>query len=357
LGLVKLEPRDAMQITAASFADPDSVHLAQLLIAFGGPFAPSASVSVAHVGALHRRLGIEKYEDFIQVDQTVAAASTGGPLFDNQGKLVGILSSAKPASGSFDGVGFAVSAMLCQAVGNGLLHYSKVPRSYLGIRTQALTSTDLQTYGVKNGIKVAEMPQADNPAVRAGVRIGDIVVSVDGKAVSDPYQSYLYITHLLPFHTVTLNVARDHANLVFYPELWELPDNDASAPPPPNTGQPPPVQQPGQNNPPPVTPPEPLSQYVAGLGVWVVPVTDAIAFRYGFARGTVPSQGLVITNVQAGSRADVPDLVQIGMVIVKAGDKAVATVDDLIGATPESDGGLLLQLVHPDGQVRYVELQ
>jgi S1-C subfamily serine protease len=218
---------------------------------------------------------------------------------------------------------------------------------------------DLQTYGIKSGIKVAEVLELDNPATRVGVRVGDIVVQADNKPFTDPYLFNLYVTHLLPYHTIQLNVMRDHASLTFFPELWELPVTPTVTPPTqpqqPDPGQKPPAQPPPSVTPPPVpTPPSP--QLVQSLGIWVVPVTDEAAFKYGFARGAVPSSGLLVTKIEPGSEADSPDLIQIGNIIIQAGQHPVATAADLAAAPTETDGGVILEVVRPDTQTRYVEL-
>jgi len=174
---------------AIEFADSDALQVGDLVLAIGNPFAVGQTVTHGIVSAVARtQVGITDYQFFIQTDAAINPGNSGGALVDLTGKLVGINTAIFSRSGGSQGIGFAIPANMVRVVvasakGGG----STVKRPWLGARLQVVTPEIAETIGVKRptGALVATVVPA-SAAARAGLRTGDLIVSIDGQVVDDP---------------------------------------------------------------------------------------------------------------------------------------------------------------------------
>jgi Do/DeqQ family serine protease len=170
------------------FANSDVLEVGDIVLAIGNPFGVGQTVTHGIVSALARtQVGISDYQFFIQTDASINPGNSGGALVDLTGRLVGINTAIFSRSGGSVGVGFAIPANMVQVVvasakGGG----SAVKRPWLGAKLQAVTPEIADSIGLKRpaGALIASVV-ASSPAANAGLKPGDVIVSVDGQAVDD----------------------------------------------------------------------------------------------------------------------------------------------------------------------------
>ena len=165
-------------LPAAELGDSDHLRVGQWAIAIGNPFGLDRTVTVGIISATARtRVGVTQYDNFIQTDASINPGNSGGALVDLNGRVIGVptLAATDPQlGGSAPGIGFAIPSNLVRDIAGQLVKYGKVVdshRAYLGIRVG-------DTGG--NGVYVGAVT-AGGPAAKAGIRAGDVIVSVDRK--------------------------------------------------------------------------------------------------------------------------------------------------------------------------------
>jgi len=163
------------------------------------------------VSALGRnRLGINIYENFIQTDAAINPGNSGGALVDAQGRLVGINTAIYSETGGSLGIGFAIPARSAQAILEEIVSSGKVTRGWLGVEPQDITPELMRAFGLKQqqGVIVASVLRG-SPAHQAGLRVGDIVLTMDGAELQDSIDFLNAIAPLRPGAKVKLTVLRE----------------------------------------------------------------------------------------------------------------------------------------------------
>ncbi|MGN6573546.1 MAG: DegQ family serine endoprotease, partial [Pseudolabrys sp.] len=167
----------------------DALQVGDVVLAIGDPFGVGQTVTHGIVSALARsEIGSSDYQFFIQTDAAINPGNSGGALVDMSGKLVGINSAIYSRSGGWQGIGFAIPAnMVRVVVASAKGGSTAVQRPWLGAKLQAVTPEIAESLGVKrpSGALVANVI-AQSPAARAGLKAGDLIVSIDGQGVDDP---------------------------------------------------------------------------------------------------------------------------------------------------------------------------
>lgn len=175
----------AEDLTQVPLADSERLRVGDFVVAIGNPFGLKQSVTSGIVSALGRSgLGIEGYENFIQTDASINPGNSGGPLVNLRGELVGINTAILAPGGGNIGIGFAIPVNMARAVMLQLLDHGEIRRGLLGAATQDLDRELARAMGVKQheGAVIVEV-QTGSAAARAGLRVGDVVVAVNGAAV------------------------------------------------------------------------------------------------------------------------------------------------------------------------------
>lgn len=183
----------AKNLTALELVDSDQLEVGDVVAAIGSPFGLNQTVTSGIVSALSRSgLGIEGYEDFIQTDASINPGNSGGALVNMKGELVGINTAILAANGSNGsvGIGFAIPANMARTVMEQLIKHGEVKRGLLGILVQPLNPELAQALNVEDHDFGAVISQVSpgSPADKAGVRPGDVVVSVNSKEIKSAPQ-------------------------------------------------------------------------------------------------------------------------------------------------------------------------
>jgi serine protease Do len=202
---------DAKNLAAITLADSDQLEVGDVVLAIGNPFGVGQTVTMGIVSALGRSgFGFNGYENFIQTDAAINQGNSGGPLVDAEGRLVGINTAIISPSGGNAGIGFAVPINLARHVMERLISGGRVARGYLGILPQDLTSDLAIQFNIPNqtGALVGEVV-ADTPAQKAGLKAGDVILSINGKDIADAHALTLTVSELAPGSTATLKILRD----------------------------------------------------------------------------------------------------------------------------------------------------
>ena len=171
------------------FANSDELQVGDVVLAIGNPFGVGQTVTHGIISALARtQVGITDYQFFIQTDAAINPGNSGGALVDMTGKLAGINTAIFSRSGGSQGIGFAIPANMVRVVVASARSGGKaVKRPWLGARLQAVTPEIAETLGLKrpSGALVANVVSG-SPAARAGLKLSDLIVAIEGQAVDDP---------------------------------------------------------------------------------------------------------------------------------------------------------------------------
>ncbi len=176
----------ADELTAIPLADSSRLRVGDFVLAIGNPFGLGHTVTSGIVSALGRSgLGIEGLEDFIQTDASINPGNSGGPLVNLHGELVGINTAIIGPAGGNVGIGFAIPINMVALVMDQLLEFGEIRRGQFGAAVQALTPELAQAFGMEQfrpGVVVTRVGE-DTPAAQAGLSSGDIIVSLNGRAI------------------------------------------------------------------------------------------------------------------------------------------------------------------------------
>jgi len=215
------------QFPTLEFADSDQLQVGDLVLAIGDPFGVGQTVTHGIVSAVARtQVGISDYQFFIQTDAAINPGNSGGALVDMTGRLVGINSAIYSRSGGSQGIGFAIPANMVRVVvasaeGGG----AAVKRPWLGAKLQIVTADIADSMGLQrpSGALVASVVSG-GPAEKAGLKSGDLVVSIDGASVDDPNAfGYRFATKPLG-GTAQLGILRQGRSMTLPIALQSLPD-------------------------------------------------------------------------------------------------------------------------------------
>lgn len=224
---------DAENLPSATFADSEKLQVGDIVMAIGNPLGVGQSVTMGIVGATGRAdlsdLQID-YQSFIQTDAAINRGNSGGALVDAYGRLIGINTAIASPSGGSDGLGFAIPSNLAKTVMKNLIEHGKMVRGYLGVLIQDVTSEVSEYFGLDSakGAFISQVME-DSPADRAGMKEGDIVISVNGFGVNSKDDFRSRIAQTAPGEKVALKISREGKEMVLYPILDELDENSMTS--------------------------------------------------------------------------------------------------------------------------------
>src|SRR5579883_1372519 len=199
------------------------------VIAVGNPFGLGGTVTAGIVSARGRDIGSGPYDDYLQIDAPVNRGNSGGPTFNLQGQVVGINTAIYSPSGGSVGIGFDIPGEGAEGLINSLRQHGKVTRGWIGVEIQPVTGDIADSLGLKTdkGALVANT-QPDSPAVKAGIKTGDVILGVNGEPVEGPRELARKIAALGPNSDANLLVWHDGSEKTVSVKLGTLP-NDQEA--------------------------------------------------------------------------------------------------------------------------------
>jgi serine protease DegQ len=206
---------DLKSLPSATFAQSEQARVGDIVLAIGNPFGVGQTVTSGIISALGRsHLGINTFENFIQTDAAINPGNSGGALVDVNGNLLGINTAIYTRSGGSQGIGFAIPASLAKQVMEQIISTGTVTRGWVGIGVQDLTPELSETLKLPkvDGALITEVVNG-SPADKAGIKPGDLLVGVEGKAVTDYASTLNLISALKPGTSATLKVMREKNTL------------------------------------------------------------------------------------------------------------------------------------------------
>ena len=305
----------AKDLPVATLGDSDKLEVGEWAIAIGSPFGLEHTVTVGVISAKGRSgLGTGTYEDFIQTDASINPGNSGGPLSNIDGEVVGINAMIiQPGTG----IGFAIPINMAKQILNDLIKQGKVVRPWLGISVQDLTPEMAEQFQVKEkeGVLVAQVHQGTG-AEKAGLLSGDILKSVDDKAIKNANELIKEIQKKKVGQKIKLSVVRDGKLMTLEVTTTAMPDK-----------------------------PEAMKEKESEekLGARVQELTPPLAARYQISSEI--KRGVVVLSVEEGSPADELGL-QEGDVVLEINRKKIETIKDFEKATKDInlDKGIVFRL-------------
>jgi len=202
-------------LPALAFGSSEVLRVGDVVLAIGNPFGVGQTVTSGIVSALGRSgLGINVFENFIQTDAAINPGNSGGALIDARGNLVGINTAIYSRSGGSMGIGFAIPVSTAKMVLEQIVKSGAVTRGWIGVELQPITPALAESFNLARteGVIIGGVVP-HSPADKAGIKLGDVLVSIDGKPVSDPQGVLNVVTGIAPGSSVKMNVKRKGQDL------------------------------------------------------------------------------------------------------------------------------------------------
>jgi len=347
LALLKIDaPRP---LPFVRFGDSTRIRVGDWVVAMGSPYELSGTVTAGIVSALHRNIRGLGFDRFIQTDASINSGNSGGPLFDLNGNVVGINTALFSPTGGNVGIGFAIPAEQAGPVIEALRRGERVQRGYIGVSLNPIEEVEARALGIeRNRGELINSVTAGAPADRAGIRAGDVVISVAGQPVT-PDQTLAQLVSQQPIGArVPLEVVRQGRRLTIPITIALRPPEDElqrlASGAEPEEGTPPSAD--GKDGP--DSPAQRSAE--ASLGLGLETLTPELARRLQLPdpnlRGVVV--GRVDPNSDAGQRG-----VRPGFVIVAVNQRPTPTpeaVAEVVRAARSAGRDSVLLLVQVPGQ-------
>jgi serine protease Do len=318
VALIKI---DGDNFPVLPMGDSGKIEIGDWVIAVGNPFGLSETVTVGVISAVGRNnMHITQYEDFIQTDAAINPGNSGGPLINLDGEVIGINTAIVSQSGGYMGIGFAIPINMARTIGEQLKANGKVSRGYLGLLAKDVDSDMASLLDVKEAAGViVSMVQSGSPAEKAGLKVNDIILTLNGKKIASYDAFRNEVAMLSPGTKVRLEIQRGGQTVKL---TAILADRDTTMAKEKEEG--------------PATAKEPQR----ALGLQVQDLTADLAERLHYAAG----EGVLISAVDPGSPAAEKGI-QAGDLILSVNGRAVTSAEEFTAAVKRSKEGKVLLLV------------
>jgi Do/DeqQ family serine protease len=219
LAVIRVTTKEELPV--ARLGNSDTLRVGEWAIAIGNPFGLDHTLTVGVVSATGRsEVGIAAYENFIQTDASINPGNSGGPLLNVRGEVIGI-NTAIVASGQ--GIGFAIPINMARKIMDDLVKKGKVTRGWLGVGVQPLTPELSKSFGVSGEGVLVNQVMPKSPAEAAGLKVGDLILSVDGKVIKDPRELQRVIADIDIGKSIEVQILREKEKRTIRAQIGEVP--------------------------------------------------------------------------------------------------------------------------------------
>ena len=226
IALLKVEHKDALPYV--QFGDSDISKVGDWVMAVGNPLGQGFSVSVGIISARNRELS-GAYDDYIQTDAAINRGNSGGPLFNMDGKVIGVNTAILSPNGGSIGIGFSMSSNVVAPVVDQLREFGEVRRGWLGVNIGNVTEDMAEALGLVDTSGAIVLDVFDGPALDAGLKSMDIIISFDGQDVGSSGELVRLVGKTAVGKTVNAIIVREGAKQTLSITLGQRPDPDALA--------------------------------------------------------------------------------------------------------------------------------
>ncbi len=306
----------------------DEGRIGDWVIAVGNPFGLGSSVTAGIISARGRDINVNSYGDFLQIDAAINRGNSGGPAFNLKGEVVGVNTAIFSPTGGNVGIAFAIPSTIVQQIVEDLKDDGVVTRGFLGVSIQDVTRDIADSVGLPTarGALVTQ-PTKGAPALKAGIKSGDIIVEVNGEPIDDAKDLSRKIGSIAPGERVNVKVWRNGRNIEFNVKLATLDEKMAQAP-----------------NQRPPTPDYQIEPELSSIGLIVSPNKNG--------------DGLLIEDVEEGSRAANKGL-RAGDVILEVDNLPVNNImqlEEILDRVRSEKRATVLIKAERGGNIRFIGL-
>lgn len=328
LALLKVDVKADLHVVP--FGRSQDMRVGDWVLTMGNPFGLSQTATTGIVSARHRNIGAGPFDDFLQIDAAINQGNSGGPAFNLKGEVIGVNTAIFSPSGGNVGIGFAIPSKLAAKIVADLRENGRIERGWLGVHIQGVTddlAAGLQLDDVR-GALVSQVT-ADSPAAKAGLKSGDVILSVDGHSVTAVRGLPTLVADLKPGRAARFGIWRQGAEKSIEVIIGKAPDRNQIAAVPASKAD------------------------VSGLELATLTPQTRRHFQLDGS-----TQGVVITAVKPNSAAARNGLTR-GDVIVAVGHQQVRTPGDVANKIRDAkklSRKAVLLLVNRDSNERFVAL-
>jgi serine protease Do len=318
VALLKIEAKDLPKVT---IGDPEKLRVGEWVVAIGKPFGLENTMTAGIVSAKGRDLPQENLVPFIQTDAAVNPGNSGGPLFNLKGEVVGINSLIFSRTGGYMGLSFAIPIDLAMSSVAQLKEKGRVTRGRIGVRITEVNKETAESFGLAKPMgALVDSVEKGEPAEKAGIEAGDIIVKVDGREVRTSSELPRIISVIKPGTKITLSVWRKGAQRDIAVTVAEL--KDEATPTPARRGGPAPKEKAKPNR----------------IGLSLADLTDeqkkelgvkggvVIEDITGSVRGNVQPGDVILAIVSRGQTTDAKSAEQVNSLLSKLDKGASVTL-------------------------------
>lgn len=206
LAVIKVDAKGLKPIKVGSSS---TLLVGDVVFAIGNPFGVGQTVTQGIVSALNKsRMGINRYENFIQTDAPINPGNSGGALIDSRGALIGINAAILTRSGGNNGIGFAIPVRMVKNIVKKLVEEGKVTRGYLGIAIEDISKELQSIYNHKEGALILNVAK-DTPAYKFNLKRGDLIYAINGKKIKNATDLQRIVGSFKPNEKIVLSIERD----------------------------------------------------------------------------------------------------------------------------------------------------
>lgn len=342
IAVLQVKPTAAKPLKALKFGDSDKMRVGDFVMAIGNPFGLGGTVTTGIISARNRDINSGPYDNFIQTDAAINRGNSGGPLFNQLGEIIGINTAIISPSGGSIGIGFAIPSGAAMHVVDQIRQYGETRRGWLGVRIQQVTDEIAESLGMgpARGALVAGVTEK-GPAAEAGIEPGDVVISFDGKAITEMRDLPRLVADSDIDEVVDVVVIRKGKETTLKAKVGRLTEAAEKSEEKQSTT--------------PIEPPKPVVTEL--LGLTFSELTPELRKQFSIAPEV---KGVVVTAVSAGSSAGEKGIA-VGEVIVEVSQEPVSLPSEIATRidTLKKDGrrSALFLIANTAGELRFVPLK